>query len=76
MLSEDNNPEFYVDGSWISEKTNSNVDGVSNIFTLKDPQSYDLLDNQASHTAKYMAFQVLKCQNSTSEVTCADFGEN
>ena len=35
-----------------------------------------LSDNAAATTANYLNFMIKRCDNETSEVTCADFGEN
>ena len=50
--------------------------GQTNIFTVKDPSNYTLVDAVDARTANYLSFQVLKCEKETSEVECADFGEN
>ena len=54
-----------------------NLGNRSNFYTLKDPFSYTLVDTQASiGTSNYLVFAIKKCNNSTSVVQCADFGQN
>ena len=50
--------------------------GETNIFTLKDPQNYTLVDAIDSFSARYLSFQVIKCSEATKQTECADFGEN
>ena len=50
--------------------------GQTNIYTIKDPANYTLVDAIDARTARYLSFQVLKCENETSAVQCAYFGEN
>ena len=55
----------------------SSPDGkTTNILTLKDPHSYSIRDAFSSFNSEYLAFLVHRCNNATSTVTCADFGEN
>ena len=45
------------------------------MYTLKDAEKYSIVDNVSSLSSIYLNIQVRKCNNQTSEVTCADFGE-
>ena len=49
---------------------------TTNILTLKDPHSFSIRDAFSSINSEYLAFLVQRCNNATSTVTCADFGEN
>ena len=53
-------------------------DGSTNIYTLKDKDEYDLIDNGASLTAHFINFVIKRCDNATtiSTMECADFGKN
>ena len=76
MLSESQHPMYFDAASFVNQQSQSNADGLSNIYTLKDPEDYSLVDNLASMTCIYLKFRVQKCNNQTSEVTCADFGSH
>ena len=54
----------------------NSTDGNTSIFTIKDANQYFLVDNVSSYTAKYLSFYLKKCDNKTSAVQCADFGDN
>ena len=53
-------------------------DGSTNIYTLKDKEEYNLIDNSASSTAQFLNFAIKRCDNATtiSSMECADFGKN
>ena len=48
----------------------------TNIKTLKDPHKYDIVDNTSSFTAQFLQFYLKKCDNETSAIPCADFGQD
>ena len=51
-------------------------DGVPPIFTLKDSEQYEISGSRAGFGSKLISLEVRKCNNETSEVPCAPFGEN
>ena len=46
------------------------------LYTIKDIHNYSLINNVESQFGTIFHFKINKCNNSTSEVTCADFGPN
>lgn len=76
-ISLDKHSEFFSEGSYFKLMADFSPDGkTTNILTLKDPHSYSIRDAISSFNSEYLAFQVHRCNNATSTVTCADFGEN
>ena len=75
-LSEENYPQFFDEGTYAKSMSMLSGDNSTRIFTLKDTEEYMLVDNAAATTANYLNFMIKRCDNATSEVTCADFGAN
>ena len=69
-------PEFFQNSSYPQLMAQLSGDGSTNIFTLKDRENFEIVDNVASMSSQYLSFQVKTCDNQTSSVTCADFGED
>ena len=73
----DKHSEFFSDGSYFKSMADFSPNGkTTDILTLKDPHSYSIRDAFDSFNSEYLVFQVHRCNNATSTVTCADFGEN
>ena len=45
------------------------------MLTIKDPDSFDLIDNSAALTSQFITAKVEKCNDATSEVKCASIDE-
>ena len=75
QITKDTRSEFFTEGSFFEYMDSVNEDGQTNIYTIKDPANYTLVDAIDARTARYLSFQVLKCDNDTSAVECAYFGE-
>ena len=75
-LNKDKHPEYFTSGSFASFMAQKSGDGSTSLFTIKDAKQYNLVDNVSSYTAKFLSFYLKKCDNETSAVQCADFGDN
>ena len=78
ILNKDEHPQYFSAESFATFQTTQNADGSTNIYTIKDPEKYSLKNSVGSSTldAEFFSFVIKMCDNSTSTVVCASFGEN
>ena len=75
-INADKHPRFFHEGSYPSKITEL-LDGADpEIYTLKDPDKFKISGYRAAVGSRFLVLEIRKCNNATSKVPCAPFGED
>ena len=76
-ISRAEHSEFFAEGNFLEYMESLSADGLTDVLTIKDPHNYTLVDELDNiETSRYLSLFVQKCDNLTSSVPCAYFGES